>query len=100
MLQSKLCRNSEFCITVSYKRRNQHYRVRHQPLNDDEEMFSIITSNRTVVLTSKRPQFSKQVMVDYKQVYAYDEQEITNKCLMNRIIEAIDEHTKVGVRKR
>ena len=95
MLQRKSNRNSEFCITVSYKKRNQHYRVKHQLLNDEEEKFSIITTNRTVVLMSKRPQLCGQVLMDYKQVYFYDDLEITNKCLMKRIIEAIDKHTRM-----
>lgn len=95
MLQKQFSRNSEFFITVSYKKRNQHYRVKHQLLNDEEEKFSIITNNRTVVLMSKRPQFCEQVLMDYKQVYTYDDQEITNKCLMKRVIEAIDKHTRL-----
>ncbi|MCU7550640.1 hypothetical protein OCK74_16090 [Chitinophagaceae bacterium LB-8] len=100
MLQRKLRRDSEFYITVNYKRRNQCYKVKHQSLNDEEEIFNIISNNRTVVVTSKRPQFCTQVIMDYKQVYTYDDHEITNKCLMNRIIEAIDKHAGMGAGKR
>jgi hypothetical protein len=93
MVQRKLHQKDEFYITVTYYKRSYCYRVKHQPLNNGEEIFNIITKQKTVVLTSKRPQLCDQALIDNKQVYTYDEQEITNKCLMNRIIEAIDRHT-------
>jgi hypothetical protein len=97
MAEKKFHRNNEFCITVSYKKRSQQYRVKHDPLNSEEEKFSIITNNRTVVLTSKRQPSCSTLSVDQKQAYFYDDHEITNKCLMKRIIEAIDKHMSVIV---
>lgn len=86
MIQEKLQRKNEFVITVKYHGRNYSYKVKQQLVSEEEQVFNIIASQKTVVLTSKRQQFCNQV----KQVYTYDDQKITNKCLMNRIIEAID----------
>ena len=82
--------NSEFFITVKYNRRNYCYKVRHQLVDNKEEIFNIITRQKIVVLKSKRPQLSDKALLDNKQVYTYNKHEITNKCLMKRIIEVID----------
>jgi hypothetical protein len=92
MVERKSNRNSEFQITVQYHRRNHCYRVKHQLVNDGKEVFNIIAKHKTIVLTSKRPQLYNQVLMDIKQVYSYNKHEVTNKCLMNRIIEAIDKY--------
>ena len=94
MINRKSNLNSEFNITVKYHRRNYCYKVIHQLVNNKEEIFNIITRQKTVVLRSKRPQLYSQVLLDCKQVYSYNKHEITNKCLMNRIIEAIDKQIK------
>ena len=94
MVESKTIRNSEFYITVNYNRRNHCYKVTHQLVNGGKTIFNIIAKHKTVVLTSKRPQHYNRGLLDSKQVYSYNRHEITNRCLMNRIIEAIDQYVQ------
>lgn len=81
MIQEKFQRKNVFTITVTYNKRNYSYKVKQQLVSEEEQVYNIISSQKTVLLTSKRQQFRKK----FKQVYSYDDQKITNKCLWTEL---------------
>lgn len=72
------------------------FRVRHLVTNAEEELFKIITGHRTVEITFKRHPSENKTAGGNRKVYTYNKDEITNVCLMKRIIDAIAQYTAVA----
>jgi hypothetical protein len=81
-----------FFITVRMHSRTYWYLVISQRLGSNEEQFSIIADQRTITIKSTF-RVIRQAGEEVKQrVFSYDEDNITNKKLMMKIIDAIKDH--------
>ncbi|MEI6949719.1 hypothetical protein V9K67_21205 [Paraflavisolibacter sp. H34] len=87
-----------FFITVNYKFRTYEYKVEQRPDYGEGEIISIITPKKTVVLTARCPGPQKG-RGSRKKVYSYDEDAVSNKVLMARVIRALEQYgTEEGCR--
>jgi hypothetical protein len=81
-----------FFITVRMHSRTYWYLVISQCVSGNEEQFSILADQRTIAIKSTF-RVIRQVGEEVKQrLFSYDEDNITNKKLMMKIIDAIKEH--------
>lgn len=81
----------DFFISVKYNKRAYHYKVVHQRVNCEQEVFLIISDHKTVVVESTWHLLSRDGLKVSKRNYSYDKNAITNKGLMKKIISLIDQ---------
>ncbi|MGE5521722.1 MAG: hypothetical protein ACM3VS_17495 [Candidatus Dadabacteria bacterium] len=82
----------DFIINVTFRTRTHQYRIVPQVVNKDEELFSLVGNRRTVLIRSTL----NSVMCNGSKIdqrnYSYNTEDVTNACLMKKVIDAIDNH--------
>lgn len=87
----------EFSIKVEYNKKAYYYKVVHQRISYDKELFQVIAAHRTVEIEADWQVLNRHGLNYIKRKYGYDQTDITNKTLIQKVINSIDKHLSANV---
>lgn len=91
--------SGNFTIEVAFNNRHYRYSILFERINGSRETFTIVANCKTVVVESNLHLAQRKVLRIGDYCYSYDTAMITNKGLMKRIINLIDQHMTSTVRQ-